>query len=220
MISNSPRALHLKKYSKSTPYLIALYGFLYVILLIAYGNFPSIIFGLLLLAISLFFTYKGKKIFSRFMGFKSYYSALTWATIIPFTAIYISYPIDITVLLFSFFVFIRLLVSINFFDIKDMVADTKDGIQTLVIGLGKEKFISFIHILNLISMLPILFGIFFNFFPLFTFGLSLMFFYSYIYIIKGRENIHNIHNISYIIVDGEYYFWPILIVLMLLFGIV
>jgi 1,4-dihydroxy-2-naphthoate octaprenyltransferase len=209
MISDSPRAIHLNKYITAMPFIIFLYGLFYVIILLLFGNVLSIIFGLILLVISLFFTYKGKKIFSRLMGFKSYYAALTWAALIPFTAIYISYTINLTVFLFSLYVFIRLLVSINFFDIKDITSDSKDKIRTLVLGLGKEKFISFLHILNLTSMFLILFGIFFNIFPLFTFALTFLFFYSYIYIIKGREKKEEIQNISYIFVDGEYYFWPI-----------
>jgi len=220
MISDSPRAIHLKKYVRAIPYIVFLYGLFYLIFLFLFGNLASIIFGLILLAISLFFTYKGKKIFSRLIGFKSYYAALTWAALIPFTAIYISYPINLTVFLFSFFVFIRLLVSINFFDIKDMASDSKDEIRTLVLGLGKEKFILLLHILNLISIFPIIFGIFLNIFPIFIFGLAFLFFYSFFYVIKGREKKEEIQNISYILVDGEYYFWPILIFIMLLFGAV
>jgi 1,4-dihydroxy-2-naphthoate octaprenyltransferase len=220
MISKSPRAIHLKKYVKWMPYIIFLYGLLYVILLLVFGNISSIIYGLILLVISLFFTYKGKKIFSRLIGFKSYYAALTWAALIPFAAIYISYPINLTVFLFSFFVFIRLLVNINFFDIKDMVSDSKDEIRTLVLGLGKEAFISLLHILNLVSMLPIIIGILLDIFPVYSFCLVFLFFYSYIFIIRGRENIQQIQNISYIVVDGEYYYWPILLFIMLLFGVV
>ncbi|MEM0467013.1 MAG: UbiA family prenyltransferase [Candidatus Thermoplasmatota archaeon] len=220
MLSDSPRAHHLKKYVTAMPYIIFLYGLCYVVILLLCGNVSSILYGLLLLVISIFFTYKGKKIFSRLIGFKSYYAALTWAAIIPFTAIYISYPINLTVFLFSSFVFIRLLVSINFFDIKDIASDSKDEIQTLVLGLGKEKFISLLHILNLISMLPIIIGTLFNIFPIYTFSLVLLFFYSYIYIIKGRAKKEEIQNISYVLVDGEFYFWPILIFIMLILGLV
>lgn len=219
MISESPRAVHLKKYVERMPWIIFLYGLFYVLILLLFGNLSSIIFGLALLAISLFFTYKGKKIFSRLIGFKSYYAALTWAALIPFAAIYVSYPINLTVFLFSLLVFIRLLVSINFFDIKDMVSDSKDEIRTLVLNLGREKFILLLHILNLSSMILILFGIFFNIFPFFISGLAFIFFYSFFYIIKGREDSQNIQTISYIVVDGEYYYWPILLLIMLLFGL-
>ena len=220
LTSDSPRAIHLKKYIGSMPYIIFLYGFFYLILLILFGNITSIIFGIVLFAVSLFFTYKGKKIFSRLTGFKSYYAALTWAMIIPFSAIYISYPLNSTVLLFSLFVFMRLLVDINFFDIKDIKSDEKAKVRTLVLGLGKEKFLFFLHILNLASFFPIIIGIFFNILPLFTIGFFFLFFYTFYFIQMAKGKLYEIQNISYIIVDGEYYYWPILIFIMILLGFV
>ncbi|MEM0492950.1 MAG: UbiA family prenyltransferase [Candidatus Thermoplasmatota archaeon] len=217
--SNSPRAVHLKKYNTLMPYLIFIYGIAYISVLLAFGNIPSIIYGLILLFISIFFTYKGKKIFSRWIGFKSYYAALTWASIIPFTALYISYQINTRVILFSILVFLRLLVSINFFDVKDITSDSKEGIKTLVLSLGKEKFVSLLHILNLISFFPVIFGVLFKIFPLSIFSFVFLFFYSFNYTVKARENLTEDKKIFYIVTDGEYYLWPFLIVIMNIIGL-
>jgi 1,4-dihydroxy-2-naphthoate octaprenyltransferase len=110
-------------------------------------------------------------------------------------------------------VVLRLFVNTNFFDIKDIDSDRKEGLLTLPIILSKENFLIFLHIANFISFLPIIIGISKQIIPSFSLSLLLLYFYSFYSIEKARRNRINIHFFSYVIVDGEYLFWPFLLFL-------
>ncbi len=213
MLTNTNRSKHLQKYQKYGKTIISIYGICYILLLFFYGNISSIIFGSFLLFLGLFFSLAIKPLFKKIIGFKLIYTSFSWALLVPFTVIYHSYKIDFLLIIFFIFAFFRIIITTTFFDIKDMELDKKIGLTTLPIIFGREKCIDFLQIFNLISISPIIIGIFLKLLPLHAFLLVFLFFYSFYYIQKSRNQEIDISNLSYVVVDGEFYYWPFLLVI-------
>jgi len=211
LLSNSKRPNHLNKYQNYGYFIVSIYAFFYFLFLLIFGNFQSIIFGSMLLIIGIFFSLGIKEFFKRIAGVKLIYTAFSWALIIPFTAFYTSNNFDLLLLTFSIFVFLRVIITTIFFDIKDIEIDSKRGLSTIPILLGKEKCLDVLQIINLISIIPIVLGALFGIIPTYAFLLAFIFFYSFYYIQKTRSKNIDISNISFILVDGEFYYWPFLL---------
>ena len=79
-VNNSNRTNHLERYREHFSLMTVLYGVGYFSLLAYFGNKQSLFFGGFLLLIGLFFTYKGKNISKKIVGFKSVYTASSWAS--------------------------------------------------------------------------------------------------------------------------------------------
>jgi 4-hydroxybenzoate polyprenyltransferase len=211
MLTNSNRSKHLQKYQKYGKIIISIYGICYIIVLFLYGNNSIILFGSFLLFLGLFFSVAIKQLFKKIIGFKLIYTALSWALLILFVAIYHSYEINSTIMLFFIFAFFRVIITTIFFDIKDIKLDKNVGLTTLPVILGREKSIDLLQIINLISILPIIIGIILKLLPTYSFFLIFLFFYSFFYIQKSRNVDVDISNLSYVMVDGEFYYWPFLL---------
>jgi 4-hydroxybenzoate polyprenyltransferase len=144
--------------------------------------------------------------------------AFSWSLLPIFTTIYYSYPLNLNVILFALFVFLRLIIDASFYDLKDIKTDKSQGLVTLAMSFkNKNNFLNFLHILNIISFIPLLYGIIYQIFPLYSIFLILLFFYSSGYIQKAKSENADILSLSYILVDGEYYYWPFLLFLGLKF---
>lgn len=211
--TNLHRTNHLKNYDKSLYVISIFYGLIYLLILCYYGNIQSIFFGFFLLIIGLFFTYKGKTLSKKIIGFKSIYTAVSWSLLVFFTVIYFSIPFKLITYLLFIFVFLRWIINTSFFDIKDIESDKKRELKTLPIYFGEEKFLDILQFLNLLSIFPILLGVIIKELPVYSFLLTFSFFYSFYYIYKARSKKTNITNLSYVLVDSEFYYWPFLVLL-------
>lgn len=216
-ISNVPRVTHLKRYSNVLPLLTAFYGVLFFSLLIYFGNKESIFFGGFLLILGLLFTIIGKKISKRIIGFKSVYTASAWAFLIIFTVIYHSLSINSAVLIIWIFVFLRLMINTSFSDIKDIEGDKKEKLITLpMIFKNTSNWLNFLHLLNIISFAPLLLGILLNIIPMYGLFLLFTYFYTFYYLQKAKIKDIDKNSLYNVLVDGEYYYWPILLLVGLI----
>lgn len=214
-LNNSERVKHLKKYYIHLPTITAIYGIMYFSLLLYFSERQSVFFGGFLLFLGLLFTYKGKQVSKKIMGFKSVYTAFSWALLPIFTAVYTSCKIDETLFLFFLFVFLRWMVNTIAFDIKDIKSDKKEELLTFPIVI-KDNLTKLLHVLNFLSFIPVILGVYLGYFPVYVFTLLLLFFYSLYYIEKSNDENVDVQSIYYIFVDGEYYYWPILLLLGLI----
>jgi 4-hydroxybenzoate polyprenyltransferase len=213
-VETSPRVDHIRKYGDVYPLIIKIYGVLYFVFLVIYGNILSILFGIFLLSIGLFYTTNVKNASKKIIGFKSLYTSISWGLLILFTAIYCSYPLTIGVLLFFAFVFIRMMIITTFYDIKDISSDQESGLTTLpMIFKSKNSWLNILHGLNIISLIPIFLGIIFNILPINSLILLPLLFYGFTYIQKAKRNTADINFLSYILADGDYNIWPVLLIL-------
>jgi 4-hydroxybenzoate polyprenyltransferase len=212
ILSNSERPDHLNNYIKVLPIITFVYGFILFGLLLYFGNVASMLFCLLLLFLGLSFTNFFKKITKKIIGFKNYYASFTLGSLIIFTAIYCSYGINILLLELFVLISLRFLLSSSISDIKDIDIDKKQKLATFPIYFGKSKFLTFLQILNIITFIPF-------FFILMTISHSLVtllfftFLYTFYYIEKAKKIETDIQSLTNVIVDGEFIFWPFLIVI-------
>ena len=206
--NSSPRVKHLKRYYKFRPLMISLYigGFLF--LLLYFGNLGSIIIGISLLLLGLLYTKKFKKFTGKLIGFKSYYTALSFSLLTVFTAIYCTYPLNLVLLIFFVFVFLQILLITSFCDIKDMEADKKQNLKTLPIYLGKHKFLIFLHLINFMSFVLIITTVNIKLLPSFAMFLILSNVYCFYFILKAKSTKTDIHTLTNVMVDASYFFWP------------
>jgi 4-hydroxybenzoate polyprenyltransferase len=206
-LSNSDRSKHLKKYPRFFLSTTTFYSIGFLCLLFYFGTFTSFLFGLVLLLIGLLFTILFKKVTKKLMGFKTFYTSFSLSLLIFFTALYCSYEINL--LLFKLFLFfsLRFVVGASFSDIKDMDADKKQNLLTFAVYFGKDRFLTFLHILNFITFVPL-------FITLIEESLSFLLFliftciYTFYFIQRAKNPKVDIHYLTSIIVDGEFIFWP------------
>jgi len=211
--SNSNRTNHLKKYQKFFPIILVIYGSLFFGLLYTFGNTISLIFGTFLLALGFLYTIFCKKLTAKIIGFKNFYTSFSVSLLVIFVTFYSFYELSILSLIIILFIFIRLMVNTSFCDLKDMDVDKKQNLVTLPIYFGKQKFLTFLHILNLISFVLLLTAIVTGIAPLFSIFLLLFFPYVFYYIKKAKNTDTDLQSLSNFAVDGEFILWPILLII-------
>lgn len=211
--NNLNRSNHLNRYKKLYPFILTFYGINFFALLIYFGSIQSIIFGGILLLSSLFYASKIKKLTSKIVGLKNFYTAFSFSLLIIFTGIYCLYPINLLLLLIFAFIFLRLFIDTSFCDIKDMETDKKQNLLTLPLYLGKQRFLLLLHIINFISFALIFIGIFMQIIPFYAIFLFIFYLYCIYYLKKAKSEKTNIQTLSSIVVDGEQILWPILLVI-------
>ena len=138
--------------------------------------------------------------------------AITWAVIVPLISLsYLKLEIDNFSLIFGLFIFWRFMVNNVSFDIRDIKGDKKHKVPTIAVLLGKEKTLNVLFVLNTIAILTILFGIITNILPAEAHFLNLINIYGYWYLWKLKKD--QTHNLFDVIIDGEYLFWVLLILI-------
>ncbi len=211
---NPERFNYVQKRKNILPFFI----FIYFITLCTFSyliNIQTFVFVFVLLMGGILFSLRFKKITKRIPLFKNIYTAAFWATGTVFLPLfYYSKTISNIFLVFFIFVFIRAIINTIYFDIKDINSDKKEGLKTVPVLIGKHKTLNLLQILNMISFLPIIFGVYFKVLPCFVIILLIFYFYSYYYIKKSKKiDQKNIRTLSYIMVDAEYLFWPLFLFL-------
>lgn len=212
-LTNPSRTQHIKKYINHLPFIIFCSTLTVVFLLMHSGNFWNLIFGFSILLSGVFYTKYFKKITKKIAGFKSFYASFVWALLVLFLSFYYSLPLNLPVFLIFTFVFLRLLTNTIFSDIKDIELDKKDNLKTIPILFGKKKTLSYLHILNIFSFVPIVVGVFMNLLPLFSLILLIFYLYSLFYLKMIGYKKTDVCRLSYVMVDGEYALWPIVLFL-------
>jgi len=211
--TNYDRSRHIKKYVKYIPIIISSSILIIIGILFYFGNWSSLVFGLLLLLFGLFYNSFFKKLTQKIVGFKNFYVAFEWALLVVFLAFYYSFPLDLAVLLLFIFIFLRWLINTIFFDIKDIKSDKEHNLGTIPVSYGKNKTLNYLHIINIFSFVLVIIGVYKNILPVSFLSLSIFYFYSFFYIQKAKNKSVNINSLSYIMVDGEYLFWSIVLFL-------
>lgn len=211
---------YLHKKNIIFPYTISVSILLIIILLsISFninGNFGFIIFILILISGGILYTIVFKVLTRSIPGFKSVYTAALWAYA-GSTYAYFFYALNLDwfcVLMFLF-MFIKILINAIYFDIKDIESDKRNNLKTIPILLGRNHTLLLLHILNILSLIILIFGIYMEYIPLYGICLALFFFYTESYLILSKNADHKrIVKYTYIMPDTEYILWPILLIIV------
>jgi 4-hydroxybenzoate polyprenyltransferase len=213
--SNPERAVHLKKKMGLYPLILGTYTTILALLLIFFANIYMIIFVLILLFCGIFYTILFKDLTKQIPGFKGIYIASVWALAgaFFFNFHYLQVWDKFSVLMFLF-IFLRGIINVTFFDIKDIASDAAHGLKTLPVILGKELTLKFLKVLNVFGFLPLLIGVYLGIIPAFSLSLVVFYFYDYYYLKKaGVINNKSLRMVSYTLADAEFIIWPIVLIL-------
>lgn len=216
-LTNFNRTKHIERYIKYIPLINFIFILIIIIILFYNDDFNSFIFGLTILLFGYLYTDFFKEVTKKVAGFKNFYVAFVWATLVIFLAFYYNIFLSIPLLLLFIFVFLRWLLNTIFFDLKDIDTDKKDNLQTVPVLLGRRKTLVILQNINMLSLVPIIIGVYENIFPFFALSLCVFYFYSFYYLRRARKNEVNIQKLSYVMVDGEYVFWPMTVLLIKIF---
>lgn len=215
MATNPERADHLRKKVKLYPVFFGIYMSLLILLLLLYANYILTIFVLILLSCGILYTIVFKDLTKQLPGFKGVYIATVWALAGAFLFnFHYSVNWDIFSILMFLFIFLRGIINVTFFDIKDIESDMARGLKTLPVLLGRETTLRFLNALNIFSFIPLAIGVYLGIIPVFGLSLLVFYFYDSYYLRKARiVNDKSLRWISYTLADAEFIIWPIVLLL-------
>ncbi len=223
IITDPTKALFLESRKNKYKLLTTLYVIFDIILLSLsfsiYGNFGFIIFILILLFGGILYTIVFKVLTKYLPGFKSIYCTALWAYAGSFyITFFYSEKFNALYGFVFIFMFMKLLINAIFFDIKDMDSDKKNGLKTIPLLLGKTHTILFLTLLNIVSLIILLYGVHKNYIPTYGISLSIFSLYTEYYLLKGlTSDQKRIVRYTYVMADAEFILWPIIIFITQMF---
>ena len=212
-LTNPERVRHIEKFENHFLLFLGFYCLIFIISLIYLNNLKVVLVALAIMFGGFLFTIFFKNLTKKIIGFKSFYVAFFWALLIVLAGFFYNIHFGPSLFFLFSFVFLRWLVNTIFFDIKDIEADEKEKLKTLPVLFGKNKTLNFLHMINVLSFIPIIIGVYINLLPLFSLSLLIFYFYSFYYLERAKDKTIDIRSLSYIMVDGEYLFWPFILFL-------
>jgi len=217
--TNLERSNHLYKKKKYYPVILFAYAVLLLTLLLLYTNFKLILFIILITIGGLLYATALKGLTKKIPIFKNIYTVLTWSlggTL--FVSLFYSITFSLSFLIVFIFINFKGMINAIFFDFKDHLADSKEGLKTLPVLLGKKGALQLLHVLNFVAFIPLIIGIYLKILPLISLVLIIFFFYSFYYL-RMAQNPKNqdIWVKLGSIADFEFIFWPIILITSLMF---
>ena len=191
---------------------LSIVGYIFALALALHHNFMTFLMSLIPFILGFMYSvFRLKKIFLL----KDVIVALGWASI-PFVVGAYFGILDLfmntVVWVLVLFVFIRVFITTVVFDIKDIHGDRVHGIKTLPNTIGIERTRYLLYILNTLFGLFLLLVISCNILPSSAYILILIIFYCYLYI-SLIKHINNDKIVYGLLVDGEYIFMGIIMIL-------
>jgi 4-hydroxybenzoate polyprenyltransferase len=215
IITNPEKVKYLKSREKIFPYLMGFYILLLISLLLLLNNYGFGLFIIIILVGGLLYTVVFKTLTKTIPGFKSIYTAMLWAYAGTFcVSFFYSLPFSTFYAIYFIFLFIKGLINVIYFDIKDMSSDKLESLRTFPLLLGVNKTIVLLHILNLLALVILCYGVYVKILPMYSISLIIFYLYTFYYLRKGNtSNNQQLHKFTYLIVDGECIFWPLVLII-------
>ncbi len=215
--SNSDRYEHLHKKKKYYPLIMIFYIVLLITLLIIFSNYKLILFIILITLGGFLYATVLKGLTKKIPIFKNIYTVLTWSlggTL--FVPLQFSLTLSLPFIIVFIFINMKGMINAIFFDLKDSLNDSKEGLKTLPVILGKKNAIKLLHFLNLASFIPLVMAVILKIIPMISISLILFLFYSFYYLNKAQKSIdEDIWVKLGSIADFEFIFWPIILLVSL-----
>jgi len=166
-------------------------------------------FGSLIFILGLCYRDFTENITNKIIGFRNFFVSLIWSLLVIFLISYYSHSFTLQVFLISVFVFLKMFSIQLFFDIIEIKNDKKNKLLTIPVVFGKHVSIYLLKFINILIILLVVCGIYFNVFYLFTTIIILSVFYSFYYINKIRNTNNDFR--YFLFATAEPIFWLILI---------
>jgi 4-hydroxybenzoate polyprenyltransferase len=212
--TNSERSRHLQKKKKIYPFILTFYIALLIMLLLLFSNFNLIIFIVLITLGGFLYATALKGLTKKIPVFKNVYTVMTWSLGgTMFVSLFFSIPFSIPFVVIFIFINLKGMINAIFFDLKDYISDSKEGLKTLPVMLGKKNAINCLHILNILAIIPLLIGVYYRIIPTISLSLIIFFLYSYYYLQTAKNAKNNEIWVKLgSIADFEFMFWPVILI--------
>lgn len=209
--SNPERVKHLSSKQKWVRISPIIYSGLLGILL-TLSNWPTVLLVIFITAGGILYTEYFKSV--PILGWKTYYVSFFWSILILIVPLFYALDYIFPYLYLVVFIFVRGLVNTAFSDIKDIESDRERKLRTFPVYLGKRKTLYILHIINLLSLAPLLIGVYVGHLPSLALVLILTVINGVFYLTRALYiDEKKLRLLSYILIDGEYILWPIIIVI-------
>ncbi len=213
--SDSNRAIYLNKKADKYPLIFGFYILLLVFLLLLFSNYSLILFIIAIVTGGFLYNFKLKELTKKIPAFKNIFTTFTWAAGGAFFPVfYFSLTLDTSFILIFALIFLRCLINVVYFDLKDIKNDKKEKLKTLPVVIGKDATIKFLYFLNFISFIPLILGVYLKIFPLFALFLLLFSIYGLYYIKKAEMSVsHDLEKLAHTLADSEFIIWPLVLII-------
>ena len=207
ILTNPERSEKMRKYIHFFPLLITLALAVSAVIVYLNSTRQALIFMGLLFVLGLLYTIVFKGWTKKVIGFKNFSIALPYSLMVVFAALYYNHPITWAVVLVVVFYYFRIFMSAMYFDIKDIKGDSKEGLKTFAVVYGKLKTMNILMVLNFLSFIPIIVGIYYKLIPIYSIWLALTIPYTMYYVLKIKDEKSNKSFLYNVIADGEFLLW-------------
>lgn len=211
--NNSKRAVFLKKKADKYPFIFGFYILSLVSLMILYSNYSLVAFIAAIITGGILYNKLLKNLTKKIPAFKNIFTAMNWALVGAFFPLfYYSMDINMSFIMVFLLIFMRCMINVIFFDLKDIDNDRADGLKTLPVIFGKKSTIKILHIINIIAFAPLIVGLYFSIMDFSAIFLLIFLFYGYFYISKAKTaNSNQIEKVSHTLADLEFILWPLIL---------
>ncbi len=212
-LTNPERTKNLRKYFKYISLILCFSILITTGIFIFNNKFLALFFLILLSLLTFLYTEYFKNITKNIFIFKNIYFSFVTGLLLILLVLYYSYPIlNFIFFIIFIFVFLRMFINTVFLDIKDVKGDNKIRLKTIPILFGETKTLKILQLLSMISILPILIGVYLGFLHLFSLVLIFIVPYSFYYFFESKKR-KNFYLVNYFLADLEFILWPILLLL-------
>lgn len=211
--NNSERAIFLKEKAHKYPFIFGFYFLSLVSLLVLYSNYGLVAFIVCIMAGGILYNVVLKNLTKKIPAFKNIFTAATWALVGAFFPLfYYSMGINLSFIVVFLLIFMRCMINVIFFDLKDVETDRSEGLKTLPAIIGKKATINVLHIINVVAFLPLVLGIYFNMVNIHAVFLLVFLIYGYFYISKANSaSSSELETAAHTLADLEFVLWPLLL---------
>ncbi len=130
--NSSERAIFLKKKADNYPFIFGFYFLLLISLLVLYANYSMIAFIVAIMAGGILYNVVLKDLTKKIPAFKNVFTASIWAMVGAFfPLLYYSIGMNLSFIIVFLLIFLRTMINVIFFDLKDIDNDKSDGLKTL-----------------------------------------------------------------------------------------
>lgn len=207
ILTNPERSTELRKYKKFIP-LIVILSFLIMTLVVSLTASRDALFCMIVLfLIGILYTIFLKRLTREIVGFKNFMTTLPYALLVVFLFIYYGVSLTTGGILILLFYFMRMFLNTALFDIRDIASDKKESLKTFAIVFGKGKTLGLLTVLNVLSAVPIIYGIYVGILPLFSAAILFTIFYAFYYLKQVKSSDINKSFLYNVIIDSEFIFW-------------
>ncbi len=201
-LQQNKRVEFVKRTKKTYPFRLLFFTGSFLLLLFFFGNLLTISIGLSILLLGIGYSLWLKRLTRYIPGFKNIYVAATVSLAIVFTALFYQNLLSFALLFFTVYAGISYYMNCTICDVKDMESDKKQGLKTLPLLLGKQRFFYFILGVNTVSLTVLVLLLILSVLPSFFVALIGFNVLWYIVILKGMQPGVDYHWFSSRIMDS------------------